>query len=52
MTGEAAPQLSLRRQQWLVFAIWIVVGAMMIRSAVPAIAEWTFPDPDDAMRLM
>jgi len=52
VTGEAAPQLSFRRQQWLVLAIWVVVGATMIRNAIPAITEWTFPDPDDAMRLM
>jgi hypothetical protein len=52
VTSDAPPQLGFGRQQWLVLAIWIVVGTMMIRNAIPAIAEWTFPDPDDAMRLM
>ena len=52
MTGNLAPQLTWKRQQWLVLAIWIVVGAWMIGNAIPAITEWAFPDPDDAMRLM
>ena len=52
MTSEVAPGINFSRQQWLVFAIWIVVGAMMVRNAIPVIAEWTFPDPDDPMRLV
>lgn len=52
MTGRAAPRMDLKRQLWLVLAIWLVVGAIMVRSALPAITQWTFPDPDDAMRLI
>jgi hypothetical protein len=52
MTSEAAPQLDFRRQLWLVFAIWTVVGAWMVLNSVPMILQWTFPDPDDAMRLV
>ena len=52
MSIEAAPQLSFRTQRWIVLAIFLVVGAMMIRNAIPALTEWTFPDPDDPMRLM
>jgi hypothetical protein len=52
VTDDLAPQLTWKRQQWLVLAIWMVVGAWMIRNAIPALTEWTFPDPDDPMRLM
>ncbi|HVU31584.1 MAG TPA: hypothetical protein VHE36_14400, partial [Sphingomicrobium sp.] len=52
MTEKAAPRSDLKRQTWIVLAIWVVVGAFMIRNAIPVIREWTFPDPDDAMRLM
>jgi hypothetical protein len=52
MLTNAEPQLDPRRQLWLVLAIWMVVGAWMIFNAIPAIKEWVFPDPDDAMRLM
>ena len=52
MTHDPAPQLTSKRQQWLVLAIWFIVGAWMIRNAIPALTEWTFPDPDDPMRLM
>ena len=52
MTDELAPQLTWKRQQLLVLAIWMVVGAWMIRNALPGLHEWTFPDPDDPMRLM
>jgi len=52
VTADAAPQLSFRRQQLVVLAMWIVIGAVMVRNAVPALHEWTFPDPDDPMRLM
>ena len=52
MTGKAALPSDFRRQFWLVLAFWIFVAAMMIRSAIPAITQWTFPDPDDAMRLI
>ena len=51
MTGEAAPKLGSRRRGGSCLRSVLVVGAMMIRNAIPAIAEWTFPDPDDAMRL-
>lgn len=52
MRSETAPPMSSRRQLWLVFAIWALVGAWMVLKAIPIITEWTFPDPDDAMRLM
>jgi hypothetical protein len=52
MTSQAAPQADLKRQTWIVLAIWVVVGALMIRNTIPIIKEWTFPDPDDAMRLI
>ncbi len=52
MTGQAAPRAELKRQTWIVLAIWLVVGALMIRNAIPIIKEWTFPDPDDPMRLI
>jgi hypothetical protein len=52
VSTDAPPQLSFRLQQWIVLAIWLVVGATMIRNAIPALTEWTFPDPDDPMRLM
>lgn len=52
MTNDTAPQLDFRRQAWLVGAIWIVVGAWMVLNALPVIHSWTFPDPDDAMRLL
>lgn len=52
MTGEAQPQLDFRGQLWLVFGIWIVVGSWMVLNALPVIHSWTFPDPDDAMRLL
>lgn len=52
MTSETAPQMDLKRQLWLVLAIWIFVSGWMILKALPAIHEWTFPDPDDAMRLV
>jgi hypothetical protein len=51
MTDDVAPK-DFRRQLWLVIAIWAVVSAMMVLAAMPAIAQWTFPDPDDAMRLI
>jgi len=52
LKGDLAPQLTRKRQQWLVLAMWVVVGAWMISNAIPALTEWTFPDPDDPMRLM
>ena len=52
MTTETAPQMDLKRQLWLVLAIWTAVGAWWIFKAIPTIQEWTFPDPDDAMRLV
>jgi len=52
MTVDAAPEMSLKRQSWIVLAIWAVVAAMMVRNAMPLIREWTFPDPDDPMRLI
>jgi hypothetical protein len=52
MTEQAAPPMELKRQLWLVFAIWLLVGAWWIFKAIPTIQEWTFPDPDDAMRLI
>ena len=52
MTEQAAAPMDLKRQLWLVFAIWVAVGAWWIFKAIPTIREWTFPDPDDAMRLI
>jgi hypothetical protein len=52
MTSKAAAPMTFERQRLLVLAIWLVVGAMMVRSAIPALTQWTFPDPDDAMRLV
>jgi hypothetical protein len=52
MTSKAAAPMDFARQRWLVLAIWLVVGAMMVRGAIPALTQWTFPDPDDAMRLV
>ena len=52
MTSQASPEMTFSRQRLLVFVIWAVCGAMMVRNAIPVIAEWTFPDPDDAMRLV
>jgi asparagine N-glycosylation enzyme membrane subunit Stt3 len=52
VTRDPAPQLTWKRQQWLVLAMWVIVGAWMIRNAIPALTDWTFPDPDDPMRLM
>jgi len=52
MTSKAAAPMDFARQRWVVLAFWLVVGGMMVRSAIPAITEWTFPDPDDAMRLV
>jgi hypothetical protein len=52
MTSEASAPMSLNRQIWIVFGIWVVVSAWMVLSAIPVLKEWTFPDPDDAMRLV
>jgi hypothetical protein len=41
-----------KRQLLLVVGIWLIVSAYMVWRAMPAISEWSFPDPDDAMRLI
>ena len=52
MNDQAGPQLELKRELRLVVLAWLAASAWMIFSAIPAIRDWRFPDPDDAMRLV
>lgn len=50
--SSARPVADMKRQFWLVVGFWLVVAAAKIWFARASIADWIFPDPDDAMRLM
>lgn len=52
MINDGTPQPVVRHQLWIVFGIWLVIGASMIWFARGSIAQRMFPDPDDAMRLL
>lgn len=52
MTSDTQMQFPSRREQLIVLLIWLAVGAIMVWNARASLAEWTFPDPDDAMRLI
>lgn len=52
MSDGLGARLGPKRQHLLVLAIWLLFGAWMVHNAGPALREWTFPDPDDPMRLM
>jgi hypothetical protein len=52
MGAETRRQASARRDMLIILALWLLVSALMIWRALPSIGERTFPDPDDAMRLL
>ncbi|HEY8592186.1 MAG TPA: hypothetical protein VIL42_04880 [Sphingomicrobium sp.] len=51
-SGEAQPRSTFSRELKMLFVIWLVVALAKTVSAFPDLSDRTFPDPDDAMRLL
>lgn len=51
-TAEPQPEITRRRAFTILLVIWLIVAIAKTATAIPDLIDRTFPDPDDAMRLL
>src|SRR5919202_588801 len=49
---EAQPRRAFSREMLMLLVIWLIVAVAKTALALPDLIDRTFPDPDDAMRLL
>lgn len=52
VNGTADPEITRARALRILLVVWLIVAVAKTVTAIPNLTDRTFPDPDDAMRLM